>query len=71
MFQLADAAHDTAHCHSRAVIALLFNALGLCSTRVTGLVLVYFITTLPYAVWMSKSFIDEVPYVKWSRLLRS
>jgi multiple sugar transport system permease protein len=27
----------------------------------TGLILIYFLTTLPYAVWMTKSFIDEVP----------
>ena len=26
-----------------------------------GLILIYTVTTLPYAVWMSKSFIDEVP----------
>ncbi len=28
---------------------------------ILGLVMLYFLTTLPYAVWMSKSFIDEVP----------
>ena len=26
-----------------------------------GLILIYFLTNLPYAVWMTKSFIDEVP----------
>ena len=26
-----------------------------------GLILIYFLTSLPYAVWMTKSFIDEVP----------
>ena len=26
-----------------------------------GLTLIYFLTSLPYAIWMTKSFIDEVP----------
>jgi multiple sugar transport system permease protein len=43
-----------------APLSLYYSTLGLLDT-VTGLVAVYFITTLPYAVWMSKSFIDEVP----------
>ena len=43
-----------------APLSLYYSALGLLDTR-TGLILVYFLTTLPYAVWMTKSFIDEVP----------
>ncbi|MGY8956981.1 MAG: carbohydrate ABC transporter permease [Alphaproteobacteria bacterium] len=43
-----------------APISIWYSALGLLDT-ITGLVLLYFLTTLPYAVWMSKSFIDEVP----------
>ncbi|MFQ5912151.1 MAG: ABC transporter permease subunit, partial [Nitrospinota bacterium] len=26
-----------------------------------GMIIIYTITTIPYAVWMTKSFIDEVP----------
>jgi len=43
-----------------APLSLYYTAIGLVDTR-TGLILVYFLTTLPYAVWMTKSFIDEVP----------
>ena len=43
-----------------APLSLYYSALGLLDTM-TGLVLIYFITSLPYAVWMMKSFIDEVP----------
>lgn len=43
-----------------APISIWYSALGLLDT-VSGLVMLYFLTTLPYAVWMSKSFIDEVP----------
>ena len=43
-----------------APLSLYYSALGLLDSR-TGLILVYFLTTLPYAVWMTKSFIDEVP----------
>ncbi|CAN0590130.1 unnamed protein product, partial [Laminaria digitata] len=43
-----------------APISIWYSALGLLDT-VLGLVMLYFLTTLPYAVWMSKSFIDEVP----------
>ena len=43
-----------------APLSLYFTAIGLVDTR-TGLILVYFLTTLPYSVWMTKSFIDEVP----------
>lgn len=43
-----------------APLSLYYATLGLLDT-VLGLVIVYFLTTLPYAVWMTKSFIDEVP----------
>ena len=43
-----------------APLTLYYAALNLLDT-VTGLVIVYVITTLPYSVWMTKSFIDEVP----------
>lgn len=43
-----------------APISIWYSALGLLDT-ISGLVILYFLTTLPYAVWMSKSFIDEVP----------
>jgi len=43
-----------------APLSLYYSALGLLDTRF-GLILIYFLTSLPYAVWMLKSFIDEVP----------
>jgi multiple sugar transport system permease protein len=43
-----------------APLSLYYSALGLLDTR-TGLIIIYSITSLPYAVWMTKSFIDEVP----------
>ena len=43
-----------------APISLWYRQIGLLDT-ITGLVLLYFLTSLPYAVWMCKSFIDEVP----------
>ncbi len=43
-----------------APLSLYYSAAGLLDTRF-GLIMVYFLTTLPYAVWMTKSFIDEVP----------
>ncbi len=43
-----------------APLSLYYSALGLLDSRL-GLILIYFLTTLPYAVWMTKSFIDEVP----------
>lgn len=43
-----------------APLSLYYSVLGLLDTRI-GLIMVYFLTTLPYAVWMTKSFIDEVP----------
>jgi multiple sugar transport system permease protein len=43
-----------------APITLYYSWIHLMDS-VTGLVIVYFITTLPYSVWMTKSFIDEVP----------
>jgi multiple sugar transport system permease protein len=43
-----------------APLSLYYSTLGLLDTK-TGLILIYFLTSLPYAVWMTKSFIDEVP----------
>jgi multiple sugar transport system permease protein len=43
-----------------APLSLYYSTLGLLDSM-TGLILIYFLTTLPYAVWMTKSFIDEVP----------
>jgi multiple sugar transport system permease protein len=43
-----------------APISLWYRQIGLLDS-ITGLVILYFLTSLPYAVWMSKSFIDEVP----------
>jgi multiple sugar transport system permease protein len=43
-----------------APLSLYYSALGLLDS-VLGLILIYFLTTLPYAIWMTKSFIDEVP----------
>jgi multiple sugar transport system permease protein len=43
-----------------APLSLYYTAVGLIDTF-TGLILIYFLTSLPYAVWMTKSFIDEVP----------
>jgi multiple sugar transport system permease protein len=43
-----------------APLTLYYSALNLLDS-VTGLVIVYVVTTLPYSVWMTKSFIDEIP----------
>lgn len=43
-----------------APLSLYYSELGLLDSAV-GLILIYFLTSLPYAVWMIKSFIDEVP----------
>jgi multiple sugar transport system permease protein len=43
-----------------APLTLYYSTLHLLDT-VFGLVIMYVITTLPYAVWMTKSFVDEVP----------
>ena len=43
-----------------APLTLYYSAIHLMDTA-TGLIIVYFITTLPYSVWMTKSFVDEVP----------
>lgn len=43
-----------------APLSLYYSAIGLLDSMV-GLILIYFLTSLPYAVWMTKSFIDEVP----------
>ncbi len=41
-------------------VSIYYSNIGLIDT-VTGLAIIYIITTLPYSVWMTKSFIDEVP----------
>jgi multiple sugar transport system permease protein len=41
-------------------LTLYYSTLHLLDS-VTGLVIVYVISTLPYAVWMTKSFVDEIP----------
>ncbi len=43
-----------------APLSLYFSYLGLLDSMI-GLGVMYFLTSLPYAVWMTKSFIDEVP----------
>lgn len=43
-----------------APLALYYSYIGLLDS-IVGLGVVYFLTSLPYAVWMTKSFIDEVP----------
>lgn len=43
-----------------APLSIYYGNLGLTDT-ITGLAIIYIITTLPYSVWMAKSFIDEVP----------
>jgi multiple sugar transport system permease protein len=43
-----------------APLSLYFSYVGLLDSMF-GLGALYFLTSLPYAVWMTKSFIDEVP----------
>jgi len=43
-----------------APLSLYYSALGMLDSML-GLIIIYFLTSLPYAVWMTKSFIDEVP----------
>lgn len=43
-----------------APLSLYYSTIGLLDS-LTGLILIYFIINLPYAVWMTKSFIDDVP----------
>jgi len=43
-----------------APLSLYYSAVGLLDSAI-GLIMIYFLTSLPYAVWMLKSFIDEVP----------
>ena len=43
-----------------APLSLYYSAIGMLDSMI-GLILIYFLTSLPYAVWMTKSFIDEVP----------
>ena len=42
-------------------LTLYYSTLHLLDS-VTGLVIVYVISTLPYSVWMTKSFVDEIPH---------
>lgn len=41
-------------------VVMYYAAIGLLDSHL-GLIAVYVITTLPYSVWMTKSFIDEIP----------
>lgn len=41
-------------------ISIYYSYIYLTDT-VSGLTIIYVITTLPYSVWMTKSFIDEIP----------
>ena len=43
-----------------APLSLYYSYIGLLDSLV-GLGMLYFLSSLPYAVWMTKSFIDEVP----------
>ena len=43
-----------------APLSLYYSYVGLLNSMV-GLGVLYFLSSLPYAVWMTKSFIDEVP----------
>jgi multiple sugar transport system permease protein len=43
-----------------APLSLYYSYIGLLDSMF-GLGMLYFLTSLPYAVWMTKSFIDEVP----------
>lgn len=43
-----------------APLSLYYSYIGLLDSMI-GLGVLYFLTSLPYAVWMTKSFIDEVP----------
>src|SRR4029450_1949743 len=43
-----------------APLSLYYSTLGLLDSM-TGLIFIYFLPSLRYAVWMTKSFIDEVP----------
>ena len=41
-------------------VVLYYSTIGLLDSYV-GLITIYVVTTLPYSVWMTKSFIDEIP----------
>ncbi len=43
-----------------APISIYYSIINLTDT-VYGIAILYIITTLPYSVWMTKSFIDEIP----------
>lgn len=41
-------------------IVMYYSSIGLLDNYF-GLIIIYVVTTLPYSVWMTKSFIDEIP----------
>src|SRR5215475_9716206 len=41
-------------------VLLYYSTIGLLDSYI-GLITIYVVSTLPYSVWMTKSFIDEVP----------
>jgi len=41
-------------------VVLYYSTIGLLDSY-PGLIIIYVVTTLPYSVWMIKSFIDEIP----------
>ena len=41
-------------------VIIYYSTIGLLDSYV-GLIIIYLISTLPYAIWMTKSFIDEIP----------
>ena len=41
-------------------VVMYYSSIGLLDNHF-GLILIYVVTTLPYSVWMTKSFIDEIP----------
>ncbi len=41
-------------------VLLYYSTLGLLDSY-AGLIIIYVVSTLPYSVWMTKSFIDEIP----------
>jgi len=41
-------------------VLIYYSTIGLLDTYL-GLITIYVVTTLPYSLWMTKSFIDEIP----------
>lgn len=41
-------------------VLIYYSTVGLLDSYL-GLIIIYVVTTLPYSVWMTKSFIDEIP----------